>query len=207
MPLATSITTTSLANLALAALGENKRLLDVETDTTAVGRAVQDTFWQAWDETLRGYPWDCAKKRFSLAAMSATPAFGFDVMYQLPADYIAVQSLEDLVAGELYSVERYLASGGTPGAEVQVLSCDIAAPLRGVYTYRLRNVAHADPAFIGAFKYLLAFEIAPSVTKDTKKRDGMWAVYQSKISIGMAADARQGPRRPMPDSDIVTGRE
>jgi hypothetical protein len=207
MPLGTVNTTTSLANLALAALGENKRILDIEADTTSVGRAIQDAFWAAWDETLRGYPWDCAKKRVSLAAMSAAPAFGYTAMYQLPSDYIAPQELPDLGEGETYSVERYLPAGGTPGAEVLVLSCDLPAPLQLVYTYRLRNIAHADPAFIGAFKYLLAFEVGPSVTKDTKKRDAMWAAWQAKMSNATRADARQGPRRPMPDSAIVSERE
>lgn len=200
MPLALPQTETDLANLALSALAEQRRLANVDTDNTAVSNAVKQFFWQAWDETIRGYPWNCVRKRAQLAALEETPAFEYDLYYQVPADYVNLQKLPDLCPGEQFNVE-------VTDSGVRAIACNIAAPLNLIYSYQLRNIARADPAFIGAFVAGLAFYLAMPVTKKPELEVKQFSIWQTKIRQGQRADATEGSRQPMPDPPIVTERD
>lgn len=196
-------TATELANLALDALGETKRLLNVETDGTAVAKVMQSVFWVAWDETLAGYPWNCARKRARLAAMEQTPAFGFEKYYALPADFLGVQEIDGVLEGEQWAIEL----AGTDDAPVLALACDIPAPLDLVFTCRLRNLAVASASLKGAFIHALAFRAAMGVTGDSKKRDAQFAIWEKMLGIGQRADGRMMARRVPPDSAVITVRD
>lgn len=193
-------TTTDLANLALDLIEEDQALLDVESDTTAVGKAVRRAFWQCWDETLRAAPWNCARKRVSRPALSEEPAFGFDYYYELPGDYINVQEIGDLAEGEQWCVEE------TP-AGAKAIACDLAAPLYLIYTYQLRNIAKADAMFRSAFVARLGASIAPTLSKDSAIEAKCWGIYNRLIIEAQMADGREGARKPAPDSEIVSCRD
>jgi hypothetical protein len=204
MPMGGADTATELANLALEALGETKRVGDVTTDTSSVGKALQMQFWPVFDETLEGYPWNCARKRARIAAHATiTPAFDFTSYYPLPADFIGLQEIHGLVEGDRWAVE----AAGAEGAEFMAIACDLPAPLDLVYTYRLRNLALASPSLKGAFVHGLAFKVAMPVTGDSKKRDAQFTIWKDAMAIGQRNDGRlQSNRRP-PEPEILRVRE
>jgi hypothetical protein len=193
-------TETDLANLALDLLANNKALLDVETDTTSIGNAIRRAFWQSWDETLQAAPWNCARKRVSIAALSEEPAWGFDYYYGLPGDYINLQEIDGLAEGEQWNVEE------TP-AGVKAIACDLATPIDLAYTYQLRDIGKASPLFKAAFIAHLAASTAQSITKSDAIEAKCWSIFSTKIAQAMGADGREGSRRRMPDSQIVSDRD
>lgn len=195
-------TATELANLALEALGETKRLSNVETDQGTVARTLQANFWPAFDETLAGYPWNCARKRVRLGALALAPPFGFTSYYQLPSDFLGVQEIDGALEGDQWAVEV----AGEPGAEIPVIATDIPAPLDLVYTYAMRNLALATPSLKGAFIHGLAFRSAMGVTGDGRKRDDQFAIWKDMLSVGQRADGRMMSKRRPPDSEILTVR-
>src|SRR5689334_393604 len=115
-------TVTDLANLALDAIEQNQALTDVESDNSAVAKAVRRHFYQCWDETLQSAPWNCARKRKALPALEETPAWGFDFYYQMPADYVNMQEIDGLCEGQQWKVEDT-----TAGAKA--IAIDLDAPL------------------------------------------------------------------------------
>jgi hypothetical protein len=193
-------TTTDLANLALDLCEENNALLDVESDTTAAGKAIRRAFWACWDETLRAAPWNCARKRISIAALAEEPSWGYDFYYGLPGDYMNMQEIDGLTEGEQWAIEET-----TAGAKA--IAIDLAAPLYITYTYQLRDIAKADALFKSAFVARLGAAIAPPVTKDQKIEKKCWDIYRALIGEAMGADSREGSRRPTPDSAVVSERD
>lgn len=193
-------TTTDLANLALDLIEQNSALLDVETDNTAVGRAVRRAFWQCWDETLQAAPWNCAKKRVSLAALSEVPAWGFDAYYQTPSDYMNMQEIDGLGEGEQWAVED------TP-AGAKAIACDLESPINIAYTYQLRDIARASPLFRAAFIARLAAAICAPLAKNSQTETKCWNLFNRLILEAQGADGREGSRKPMPDSQIVSIRD
>lgn len=193
-------TTTDLANLALDMMGNNSALLDVETDTTAWGKALRRAFWQAWDECLQAAPWNCARKRVALAALEETPAWGFTTYFAVPADYMNVQEIDGLLESEQWSVED------TP-LGVRAIACDLAAPLYLAYTWQLRDIARAAPLFRAAFVALLAAKTAMAITRDSSIEARCWATFNRLILEAQGADGREGSRKPMPDSYVVSVRD
>lgn len=193
-------TATDLANLALDLHGNNNALADIESDTTLLGKAVRRAFWQSWDETLRSAPWNCARKRVSIAALVEVPAWGFDTYYGLPGDYMNVQEIYGLVESEQWEIEE------TP-AGVKAIACDLATPLYLAYTYQLRDIAKADALFKGAFVAHLAATTAKPSSRSDEIEKRCWDIFNMKIAQAMGADSREGARRPTPDSLIVSIRD
>lgn len=193
-------TVTDLANLALDLIEQNQALLDLESDNTSVGKAVRRAFWQCWDETLQAAPWNCARKRKRLAALSETPAWGFAYYYQLPADYVNLQEIEGLCEGEQWTVED-------TDAGAKAIAIDKEAPLDIAYTYLLRDISRASPMFRGAFIALLGAAICPPLAKNDQTEAKCWNSYNRKILEAQGADGREGARKPMPESRIVSIRD
>jgi hypothetical protein len=193
-------TATDLANLALDLLANNKALLDIESDTSSIGNALRRAFWQSWDETLQAAPWNCARKRAALAALTEEPSWGFDYYYALPGDYINLQEIDGLYEGQQWNVEE-------TDAGVKAIACDLDAPLYIAYTYQLRDIAKATPLFRGAFIAHLAATTAQSITKSDSIEAKCWNIFNTKIGQAQGADGREGARKPMPDSQIVSIRD
>lgn len=200
MTMAGPSTTTDLANLALDLIEQNNALLDVESDITAVGKAVRRAFWQCWDETLRGAPWNCARKRVSLAALSEEPAWGFDYYYQLPADYVNMQEIDGLTEGEEWSVE-------TTPAGAYAIACYLSAPLNIAYTYALRDISRADPLFRSAFVARLGAAICAPLAKSGAIEAKCWNIYRAMLGEAQGADSREGSRMRPKDSAVVSIRD
>lgn len=193
-------TVTDLANLALDMIEQNYAMTDVESDTSSVGKSVRRHFWQCWDETLRMAPWNCARKRASLAALSEEPAWGYDYYYALPADYMNMQAIDGLAEGMQWSIEE-------TDAGVRAIATDLDAPLKIAYTYQLRDIAKADALFKGAFVARLGAAICPPLAKSASIETKCWNVYRGLIGEAQGADSRDGSRRPQPESLVVSIRD
>lgn len=193
-------TTTDLANLALDLIEQNNALLDVESGETAVHKAVRRAFWQCWDETLRLAPWNCARKRVSLAALSEEPAWGYDFYYGLPADYVNMQVIDGLVEGDEWSIE-------TTDAGAYAIAIDLEAPLNIAYTYLLRDIARADPLFRSAFVARLGAAICAPLAKNSLIETKCWNIFRTLIGEAQGADSREGSRTSPRDSLVVSIRD
>ena len=82
---------TSIANLALAHLGQNQIM--ALSDDTAAARFCDTYYEQSRDEVLASHPWTFAMKRANLSALIAVPISEWEYQYQLPTDCIRVMQM------------------------------------------------------------------------------------------------------------------
>jgi hypothetical protein len=87
---------TDIANVALRLVGGTR--ITSLTQATPNANAVNDIYDEIRDDMLE-YPWNFATQRVELAQLSATPAFGFDFAYALPANWAYTISVHDNDAG------------------------------------------------------------------------------------------------------------
>lgn len=181
--------TIDIANRALQKLGVpriNSSALDGENSEAA--RTMNEMFVMVRDASLRAHPWNFAIRRCDLAATEATPSWGFDLQYELPADFLRMLEVRYATNGEEYRIENGM-----------VLT-NLAAPLYIRYVSRAEDPATWDPLFQEALACRLAWEAAPRLNPDPGIRQKVWAEYQLALEEAKSADGRdEGPHDFMPD--------
>ncbi len=93
------MTSTTIANLALARLG-NSTITDI-TEDTEIARACQLLYEPTRKELLRSHRWNFAQKRATLTQLADAPLFGWDHAYQLPSDYMRVCEVNESEHGDV----------------------------------------------------------------------------------------------------------
>jgi len=81
-----------ISNLALMMLGQSSIISFY--DGTDKANLCEAFYPQVRDEVLRAHPWNCARVRVQLAALGASPVYGFTYQYQLPTDPYCLKVLD-----------------------------------------------------------------------------------------------------------------
>lgn len=144
---------TALANIALGKLGA-ARITSVD-ENSPVAIKVREMWDITRDAMLRRREWNFAIKRANLSALADAPAFGWDVQYQLPSDYVRTVEFNGQTAGTsqaLFDIE---------GDKLLTNDNDQA---QFVYVARVEDVSLWDDGFQTAFSFALAAALAPSLS-------------------------------------------
>ena len=175
-----------VANRALTKLG-SARITSLDDDVKSA-RALKSCFDDVRDDELRAHRWSFALKRTSLAALSTAPSFGYQYQYQLPADFLKLDMVDDRfpqVTMDNYVNEElvdYVLEGG-------LLLTDIAAPLKVRYLAQVTDPNGWDPNFREALACRLAAELAEDLTQSNQKRQLAWEEYKQAISRAVRSNA------------------
>jgi len=140
---------TKIANLGLARIGPDQ-IANLGTDTGVTARRAREAYEPIRDEVMQLYPWPFAKTRAALSLDAATPAFGYDYAYVLPADYLTAISLED--PDVEYEIEGGLLLTDAEEANLH-------------YIRRVTDPTKFSPAFVKVFYLRLASVFAMSVAQ------------------------------------------
>jgi hypothetical protein len=191
--MASTITKTQIANLALTKLGPGSGYItDFDSDTSVPAQAARRVFDAVRDEVLESHPWRFARKRASLAADTTVPAWGFDQQFTLPSDFLRVLSFQN--DGVAYEVED------------GVLLCDETAPLYMKYLARVTDTSKFSPTFVSALAARLAVELCSPITKSTTRRDSLWQEYRAMLSMAQRAEAMGAQSETPPDGELLNSR-
>lgn len=175
-----AISEVKICNMALTKLGADTIM--ALTDDSDNARACNMMYEALRDEILRGYPWNFAINRATLAQLTAAPAYGYDHAYQLPSSPYCLRVLE------LYE-ERDSGSDWHVEGRTLVTDADTA---RIKYVQRVTDPTYFDAAFTEAFAARLAAEMALAITGSKTMAEAMAAVYEEKISQARLLDAIEG---------------
>lgn len=175
---------TELCNGALALLGIDDRLTDVESDASVNARRCRLALPRVREALLAGYPWNFAARRARLTAWVSAPPWGFLHQYALPADFVRMRSLREERPGERYAVEA--------GPAGRMLLSDRPAPLDILYTARLPGVISYDGLFLEALTVRLAADLAMPVTQTRTLFETLHRLAAVRLEEAQAADAREG---------------
>lgn len=193
----------AIANRALTKLGA-ARILAL-TDDVKNAREINSMFESVRDDELRRHNWNFAITRTSLAALVATPSWGYERQFQLPSDCLRVVQVD-----EFYYVSNLSDYRTTADAPFQIegrkILTSLDAPLKIRYVFRETDPQQWDSSFIEAFACRLALEACDAITQSNTKKDIIGREYDMAIKMAKRVDAIENPPDAMPDDSWIMSR-
>jgi hypothetical protein len=179
-----------VANRALTKLGAG-RITSLADDIKAA-RDVQSCFDDLRDDELRARRWQFSIRRVSLPALVDAPAFGWNYQYQLPADCLKIDMINDqFPAGVLTD---YIGSEMLEWTiENNRVLTNFQAPLKVRYIAQVTDPAQWDPGFREVLACRIAAELAESLTQSNQKRQLAWEEYQLAVRKALRSNAVERP--------------
>lgn len=192
-----------VANRALTKLGA-ARITSLDDDVKSA-RALKSMFDDVRDDELRAHRWSFALKRTSLAALVTAPAFGYLYQYQVPADFLKLDMVDDRfppVSMDNYINEEYV----DWMLEGNLILTDIAAPLKLRYISQVTDPNGWDVNFREALACRLAAELAEDLTQSNQKRQLAWEEYKKALVRAIKSNAIERIPVPIGDTPWIFGR-
>lgn len=175
-----------VANRALTKLG-SARITSIDDDVKAA-REVKSCFEDLRDDELRAARWSFAMKRDSLPALSTAPAFGYQYQYQLPADFLRIDMVNDQFP--YADLDNYVGRENLDWViERGKLLTDFTAPLKVRYIARIEDPNQWDASFREALACRIAAELAEPLTQSVQKRELAWKEYRQAIVRAVKVNA------------------
>jgi hypothetical protein len=163
-------------------------------DATKEGLLARTSYDEIRDSVLRAHPWNCATKRAAITPDAAAPAWGFDLAYSLPADYLRVTEVE----GETVGIDQY--TGYKWQIESGKIVTDLTSPLNIKYIYRNTSVGSYDAELVEALSYKLAMTWVEPLIKAANLKEVMHELYRAALSSARGSDGQEGSPRKVESS-------
>jgi hypothetical protein len=165
-----------IVNAALRKLGHGP--ITEFSEHSKAARLANERYAELRDSLLHRHPWNFAMKRRELAASTTAPAWGFEIAYPLPADYIRMHE----VNGEDENTAKWKVEDGA-------IVTNLPAPLQVRYVYRVTDANRMSLGFREALASILASDWAEDITGDDsvvteKERKARFAVAQARSNDG-----------------------
>lgn len=186
-----------ISNVALGMIGEPP-ITSFQDDLTTA-RAVNLRFPTVRDAVLRAHPWNFAKKRQQLAQLVETPAFGYDVQFELPADWLRMLEVNPTRGGVSVTAPDYRIEG-------RKLLLNGATEAKIVYVARISDTTRWDALATEALAGRLASELAISVTQNRTLAGQLFQQYQDKLAEARSVDAMDEPPKQIESDEWVAAR-
>lgn len=190
----------TIVNLALLDVGSAK--IGSLTEDSPEAAAANLVYDEALEYVLEAHDWDFATTRVQLAALSATPAFGYDHQYQLPADFVRLIGAwdNDDETGEL---DFRIAKGPSGG---KVIETDADA-LYVKYVAKVTDPNVMTPSFRKTLRYELAMPLAIKLHQSSTLADAMEKKRDKALRDARGIDGIQAPGDQIPDGTWITDRD
>lgn len=195
-----------IVNLALTKLGANR--ITTMTDDLEQARVMNAIFDMVRDGELTDHNWSFAAKRAMLPALTETPLFGYDFLYELPSDCLSVVRVADWSRPWLNQGWHGWRQSdvGLYRLQSRRIETDIASPLPLLYNARIEDPNQFDPLFVQALAYRLAMETCDKITQSNTKMQLVAQGYSQAITRAIKNDSIQEPPSPMAESSWILSR-
>ncbi|RKX27484.1 MAG: hypothetical protein DRP45_00945 [Candidatus Zixiibacteriota bacterium] len=167
---------TDICNIALAHVG-SKSIIDL-SDESKRARLCKQFYPVFREELLRAHPWNFAIAEAELAEKVATPLFGFDKIYSLPADFLRLVRLQNRYID-------YRLEGGNLHAN--------ESPIQIKYVQIIEDSERFDSSFTLALSYRLASALALPLADDNNLHNIMVDRYRKEVANARSMDAQENP--------------
>lgn len=181
-----------ICNMALDEIG--KKAINSLDESSDAARICRRNYEPVRDLVLASSTWHFARKRKTLAQLTATPDFEWLYQYQLPTDYIRMvefnQDDEDIIP---YEIEGD-----------KLLTNETSASI--VYIYRVIDTNLFDPSFVAAYADRLAQRIASPLTSNRAVKADANASFRQTVDDAGMTDSQEVPQAPIERSKWLTSR-
>jgi len=175
-------------------------------ESSSQGRVMRALYASVARNELRKRVWNFAKARAQLPASATAPAFGFDNAFPLPADFLRLVSLPDILFDPTY---RDVTTDDDPPYAIesgQILT-NFDAPLNIIYLRDLTAQPELwDDSFVEVVACALAAEAASQLTKSDKTAARVKGDYKEALFEAKRVNAFETPAQQQLDSSWVTTR-
>lgn len=179
-----------ICNSALLKLGAET--ITALSDNTRRAKLCNEQYDRIRKLLLRAHPWNFAIKRAALVANVATPAFGYDVQFDLPADYLRALEEEDVT-------EDWAIEGNALFANRDDFNLKYIADISDTTLF--------DPAFDELLALALAKELAYPLVQSMSLKDAMTREYDMALRDIRAFDAQEGNNEVQETSEWLISRQ
>lgn len=203
-----ALSSTAICNMALARIGHQRPLADLQTDTGKAADNARLFYENTRDAMLREHYWNFSIKRAALTASATSPNHEYDYAYPLPTDYLrmvrtsweatgwaandeAVSIFVDHEASIPYRIENHLGA--------KALLCNEAS-VSIEYVAQITDTSIYDPLFTDCLAQRLAAEFAGPIADNANLTRTMWDIYQQKLASARTTDAMEGSPRDVVDT-------
>ncbi len=189
-----------ICNLALSHIGSSDRIASL-TEQTEPARLCNIMYEISREFVLQDFDWAFAERNELLALLDLTPT-GYEYAYQYPSGCIQAKEIFQAVEGAapidfaVVTQESMLSK--------MVLTNEENARL--VYTGDIKNTTMFTPAFVMAFSYQLASNIAIPITKKSSIKNAMLSYYSAYYDRAQVLDARQNRYTVQQTNDYLSAR-
>jgi hypothetical protein len=200
-------TKTEIANLALARLGTEATVQNVDTEESDEAGYLRTFFDSARRATLRSHAWRFATSYRTLVEVSGdVTSRRWSYKYKYPNDIIRFVELEKAnrnddeipfeTAYDASSKEQIILTNEPPDTAVGVVIEDIQDP------------TEFDDSFADALGWRLAFEVAPNIAGNNAAtvHQTMFQFFQQAIEEAKAMSSRESQHGKDPDADWIKDR-
>jgi len=198
-----------ICNLALRHIAA-KRINAID-EGSAESNVIQDVFDYIFDEQVRSYPWRWATGTAQLAQLENETPVDFQYSYQLPADYLMIQSILEVGTNTVIysSWDNFYTYNSRRDDEWEIRDGKLYTNLSEIYikyTKVVTDYAVIDSSFVIAFSHLLAHYIAPTLTTREGLAEMQYNLYLSKIGIARGMAGTEQRRRTHISQDHLRAR-
>lgn len=150
---------------------------------------------------LRAAPWSFASRYATLADLGAPASPQWLKMYAYPADAITIRAILPVVRGT--PPNRWeIASTAAAG---RVILCDVD-PATAHYTAFVDDPTRFDPAFVTAFAWMLASELAIVLTGTVALKQLADQQFARAVNSAMVSNGSENPSPPQLEAEWVRAR-
>ena len=187
-----------IANRALSMLGEDR--ITALTDNNKGARAMNARFALLRDAELTSYAWRFAVKRVSLPSSTDTPAWGYSLIYDLPADNlrpikVGGAAINSEAIGVMYESTGF-STESTPYEIIEGrIHTNLSAPLDYEYIARITDAGSFNPLFVEALAARLAADAAEEMTQSNSKKEAALFTYRKTLSDARRVNSLLRPPR------------
>lgn len=172
-----------ICNSALIKIGA-ARINSLEDENKAA-KICKEQYDKLRKKLLRAHPWNFAIRRISLGQSAITPEFDFAYQYPLPKDVLRVLDT-NLLEDEVWAIEY-------DQTDDRVLVTDSAA-VKIKYLKDIEDVSVFAPDFEEALAFLIASDLAYSMTNSRTLATTMYQAYKAEVAEARSFDAQEGSR-------------
>lgn len=191
-----SVTKALICNLALSHINQTQSSianLDTDSGNTAVQCRIH--FEVSRRFVLAYHNWGFAKKRITLSDLGSPPGTWL-YRYDYPSDCLRFREIERFTRN--IPPVPFEVESDTNGTGLCVLTDQEEAV--GIYTRDVTNVSLFPPAFVTAFSWHLASELAMAIPGDMELQKTCFNIYRAYLMSAEATDSEEGTQDPEIDS-------
>lgn len=194
---------TSIANLALASLGEDAINTLNPPDNNKRARILSQLYDPIRRDVLALHPWRCAKSEASLAQAKTQTLNGRNA-YPLPADFIRFYN-EEGATDEVWLGWRCWELMNLKNVGPCVVTRD-GPPLDIQYIFDLEDCTQMDAPLVMAVANALAAKAAMPLTRDQQIKTDIDSDREGQLSAARSVSAQQASPRDWADSPLMRSR-